>query len=143
MQGIELRRRGDCFIFNGARCENLDFGICVGLHSPRISWDVALFGNEASCRELAGHIIHVDAKEIVREDLVDALKEMLNIVAGAFKRKLSPDESDSLIVGLPLFLSGADSLAYLQKGREVYCQRLSGLDANVDVIVIWKEEDKQ
>jgi CheY-specific phosphatase CheX len=80
-------------------------------------------------------------EDIGQDDMADAFGEILNIVAGATERKLPSIDMQSIIIGLPMFLTGADCIYYLSKGIQVCCQLLSGPDSDVEVVAVWKEDE--
>ena len=71
---------------------------------------VGLFGSDASCQALARALLGTspDDRDLPESDLVDALGEIVNIMAGSMKTRL---QLGTAKLGLPLYLKG-----HVQKG---------------------------
>jgi len=140
MQGITLEAKGDIVPFDASTSGDLEYGSCISLVGPGKSWNLALFGSAASCRIMGRALLGMDAdEEIGNEELADALGEILNMMAGVAKRKMPGADSQSLQLGLPMFLAGTECFRYLAKGIRVFCRRVAGPDIDVEVIIVSKE----
>jgi CheY-specific phosphatase CheX len=137
MFGMKLNREGQVGAFeNGV----LECGACISMTSPGCSWNVALFGIEASMQALGRSLLgNEDNVSLPKEELADALGEILNMIAGVVKRKVNRDGATNVQIGLPMFLSGTDCFRYLSKGVRVFCQKMTGSRLKIEVILVWKE----
>jgi len=140
MQGIALAPVGAATPFDADENPKLDCGSTISLTRPGWTWNLALFGTTESCKVLARALMCMEpSEEIGNAELADALGEILNMMAGVAKRKLPAEDGKCLLLGLPLFLSGTDCFRYLAKGIKVYCQKVTGPDVHVEVIIVSKE----
>ncbi len=140
MQQAKLSRAGEPRPFNEAQDGKLDTGGCISLTRGGVSWSFALLGTRAACVKLASGLLGIEEVQLAdNAELADALGEVLNIIAGMTKRKWPKGEGASLVIGLPLFLSGTDCFKYVAKGIQVMCQSLVGAALNVEVIVISRD----
>ena len=141
MQDIELAPIGSPVPFEAKESGSAwECGSCISLSRPGVSWNLALFGSTESCKQMARALLTMGpAEELGFDEVADALGEILNMVAGVTKRKLPVEESKSLLLGLPLFLSGTDCFRYLAKGIRCLCQKISGPTLSLEVIIVWKE----
>jgi len=119
---------------------HLDYGSCISMTRPGGSFNLALFGKDQTCKTLGRALLGMDpGEDISKEELADGLGEILNMVAGVIKRKMTAEEAKGVALGLPLFLSGTDCFKYLAKGIKVFVQRLAGPELDMEVIMVWKE----
>jgi CheY-specific phosphatase CheX len=138
MLGIKLEKRGPVEEFHN---EDLECGVCIGMTSPKGSWNVALFGSEKGNQAISRAFLGMtDDKPLPKDELADALGEILNMVAGVLKRKVPAEDAKYIQLGLPMYLSGTDCFKYLTKGLHAYGQTIAGSELDIEVILVWKEE---
>jgi CheY-specific phosphatase CheX len=115
MQGITLKPNGPISKFDS---QDLEYGSCISLIRPNGGWNLGLLGTNESCKSLARALLGMEPEEdLGKEELADALGEIVNMVAGVVKRKLPAGESQELHLGLPLFIAGTDCFRYVAKGK--------------------------
>lgn len=81
----------------------------VGAHIPMIggpdALELALVGTPEACRAIAGAILQSPPASLTDAETKDAVGEIVNMLAGSVKRRMSSDGID-LELGLPLFIVG-------------------------------------
>ncbi|HEY8945162.1 MAG TPA: chemotaxis protein CheX, partial [Polyangiaceae bacterium] len=75
--------------------------------TPEIPMQMGLFADERGCQRLAKALLGMDEndEDLPAADLGDAVSEVLNMLAGSVKRRIS-DHAD-VKLGLPVFVRGA------------------------------------
>lgn len=84
------------------------WGSLVALVSGNNVTCVGISSTPEGCRTLAGAMLGMepaDAADLSHDDVRDSIGELVNILAGAMKTKLS-NEDPALTLGLPLFIDG-------------------------------------
>jgi hypothetical protein len=81
-------------------------GAYVGLVAQEEPIQVGLLADERGCQTLAKSLLGVDPAEedLAEPDVSDAMCELINIVAGGLKRRVTPRLS--VTMGLPIFVAG-------------------------------------
>jgi CheY-specific phosphatase CheX len=94
----------------GARHEKppMLHGAYLGLVGPAGAIQIGLAAEPAGCQVLAKGLMGMPPEDpdLPESEMADALCEIINIVAGAFKTRLR-DRAHPLQMGLPVFISGA------------------------------------
>jgi hypothetical protein len=139
LQGIKLNPASEPFSYDPLRLQNIEAGSRIRLGESKKGWYLGIFGDETSCKLLAGLMLGVAPASVDSGQLSDALGETLNIISGVGKRNLLRECSDNLIMGLPSFLTGAECLNFLSQGIHLYCQLLVEEQATLKVIVAVRE----
>jgi len=82
-------------------------GAYLGLVGPTGAIQIGLAADEETCQSLAKRLLGMDPGDeaLPAPDMADALCELVNILAGAFKGKVR-DRAASLQMGLPVFFDG-------------------------------------
>jgi CheY-specific phosphatase CheX len=82
-------------------------GAYLGLVGPAGAIQIGLAADEPTCQALAKRLLGMEPGEdpLPPPDMADALCEIVNIVAGAFKGKVR-DRAAALQMGLPTFFRG-------------------------------------
>jgi len=80
-------------------------GACIPFYSRDESLQIALLSTVDGCRHLAGTLLEVDDDELPEEHIVDAIGEIVNVMAGVVKGLLI-DRDRSIDFGLPVLISG-------------------------------------
>lgn len=97
----------DCRIVgHGAEVPH-DPGAYLALLGKDTSLQVGLMASERDCQVLAKMLLGMapEDEDLPASDLADAMCEMINVIAGGIKRRVSG--TIDLNLGLPLFVSGA------------------------------------
>jgi CheY-specific phosphatase CheX len=83
-------------------------GAYLGLVGPTGAVQIGLASDEGGCQLLAKGLLGMGAEEaaLPEAEVADAVCEIVNIVAGAFKSRLR-DRASPLQMGLPVFIHGA------------------------------------
>lgn len=81
-------------------------GVYIPLLTDRYALHLGLLGQHESCRRLAQALLGMGADETIGDDaeLFDAIGEIVNMMAGEVKARVS--ETTKLSLGMPLALSG-------------------------------------
>ncbi|HEX3762213.1 MAG TPA: chemotaxis protein CheX [Kofleriaceae bacterium] len=81
----------------------------IGAHIPLVgggkAFDLSLVSSPEGCRGLARAILMADGAALRDAEVADAVGELVNMLAGSVKRRLSGQCAD-LVLGLPLFIHG-------------------------------------
>ena len=82
----------------------------IGAHIPLVgggqAFDLSLVASPEGCRSLARAILCMAEGAALRDaEVADAVGEIVNMLAGSVKRRLSAQCAD-LVLGLPLFIHG-------------------------------------
>lgn len=82
----------------------------IGAHIPLVgggkAFDLSLVSSPEGCRSLARAILYMAEGAALRDaEVADAVGEIVNMLAGSVKRRLSNQCAD-LVLGLPLFIHG-------------------------------------
>jgi CheY-specific phosphatase CheX len=83
-------------------------GAYLGLVGPTGAVQIGLASSQAGCQALAKGLMGMGPEEaaLPENEVADAVCEIINIVAGAFKARLR-DRASPLQMGLPVFIRGA------------------------------------
>jgi CheY-specific phosphatase CheX len=83
-------------------------GAYLGLVGPAGAVQIGLAASQAGCQALAKGLMGMGAEEpdLPESEMADAVCEIINIVAGAFKTRVR-DRASPLQMGLPVFIQGA------------------------------------
>jgi hypothetical protein len=132
----------DIDLSEGSQGEHLEPGaaICgsaIPLTKPSGGFYLLMVGNARSCENLTRTLFMLeDEEEVEKEDMADALGEIVNIVAGALKTKRG-EAGEDLQLGLPLFVTGSDCLQVFAQGLYGVSQIVSGEDdLSLQIILI-------
>ena len=107
----------------------------IGAHIPMIgggqAFDLALVASPAGCQALSRAILCMAEGAAVRDaEVADAVGEIVNMLAGSMKRKLSGLGAD-LTLGLPIFIHG-----YLQPTDRLAVTAFPTRFGTIDTIVL-------
>jgi hypothetical protein len=142
MQGTTLNPRSEPFPPDALCIQNVEYGSSISLGGSETGWNVGLFADEMSCKQLAARMIRVALSTIQPEQFLDALGETLNVVAGVGRRKLPAEISKRMVLGLPSFITGDACFNYLSNGIWTCCQSENEQDGAIKVIVVVREGEK-
>ncbi len=103
-------------------------------------WRLTLVADKLSARRLAQRLYALDpAEEPGREELADALNELVNIAAGVFKR----DHHGAVLhLALPVFATGWPDQEPSAHGREAVRLAASAADPQFHVLLGWLQSDE-
>jgi len=134
--GVELAREG---MPGEADPEGVGLGSTVALTSDAASFSLAVVCDETTARHLAASFFGSDPEsEVKLADLADALNELPNVAAGAWKARRAR-HGESYQLGLPIFLKGSSWLRYFSKGVNAIAQKLIGPAGTcLQVVLIWQ-----
>ncbi|HVY27761.1 MAG TPA: chemotaxis protein CheX [Polyangiaceae bacterium] len=124
--------------------ENLDPASCHGAYLALVAQEepiqVALLANAAGCQTLSKLLLGMDAadEDLPDADVSDAMCEVINIVAGGLKRRVSAELKVTL--GLPLFVAGPLMPNQMQ---QVHGSALSLGDVQVVVLLLTQRENAE
>ncbi len=115
------------------------YGSGIALTDPTGGFNLMLVGDEASTKTLTRKLLFLEEDDDVgRDDVADALGELVNMAAGAVKTK-RPDDKPDLQLGLPLFLTGSGCIEFLAEGVYAAAKPLEGPDdIRVQMVIIWR-----
>lgn len=86
---------------------------------------IGLIGPNVSCHELSKILLGMELnEELSDDDMNDAMGELINVAAGGLKKRMG-DLSESIQLGLPLFLKGRLSTSG-NIGVEVITAQIAG-----------------
>lgn len=88
----------------------------IGAHIPIVgaqAFELSLFSTRAGCAALATAVLGMNAEELPPGTIPDAIGEIVNMLSGGVKRRLSGLGGD-LELGLPVFVNGNVELANRQ-----------------------------
>jgi hypothetical protein len=107
----------------------------IGAHIPLVgsgqAFDLAVVATPAGCQALARAILQLGpGPELPARDVADAVGEIVNMLAGAMKRKLSGFGAD-LALGLPIFIHG-----YLEPSERLSVIAFPILFGTIETIVL-------
>ena len=106
---------------------------CVTLFHESGSWELGLYGDDATTTSLAREILSMGPEEAPDDaEILDALGEVVNMVAGATKAKLSETTRGEIHITAPMFFTGKDCQKHQPVAIPVHAQgftneRLGGL----------------
>ncbi len=83
-------------------------GSSISLVARDESVQIGIFTNISGCRTIAANMLGMspsEAETLADADIADAVREVINIVAGGVKRLLCEGE-ETMQLGLPMFMSG-------------------------------------
>jgi Chemotaxis phosphatase CheX len=107
----------------------------IGAHIPVIgggqAFDLALVASADGCLALSRAILCMDGAAPLRDaEVADAVGEIVNMLAGAVKRRMSGQGAE-LVLGLPLFLHG-----YIQPTDRLSVLTLPTRFGTIDTMVL-------
>ena len=107
----------------------------IGAHIPLVgsgrAYDVALVASAEGCQALARAILCKGSGQAISDaEVADAIGEIVNMLAGSMKRRLSGLAAD-LTLGLPIFIHG-----YLQPSERLSVLALPTRFGAVDTVVL-------
>ena len=105
----------------------------VGEHGSSVQ--LGLFSNDEGCSQLARRLLQLGPKDAApaQEDVVDAMSEIANMVAGNLKRRPQL-EAESMSIGLPLFLRMGEVGMGTRECVAVGHCRLGTIDVSVAIL---------
>jgi signal transduction histidine kinase len=138
MFGMTLTTNGPPKAFDPT---NLVFGACISLIGESGSWELALFGDAASCSSLARVFFEMAAdQQPAPDEIVDAMGELINMVSGAIKTRLDYREREKLTIGVPIFrTSHADCEKYRTKVIPLTTQQVQSTQLDSTLHLVWSE----
>jgi hypothetical protein len=120
LSAIEVTERGD-------QAPVAWQGAYLGLIGPAGGLQIGVASDAAGCQRLAKGLLGIDGGEALPDgEMADALCEIVNIVAGAFKGRVR--DRAALQMGLPVFFHGAVQ-ATDHVATSVACVRAGGVPA--------------
>lgn len=103
-------------------------------------WRLTLVADALSARRLAQRLYALDPDEDpAREELADALNELVNIAAGVFKRD---HRGTALHLALPVFAAGWPDREPMSHGREAVRLAAGAKDPQLHVLLGWLQTDE-
>lgn len=120
-----------------AATTKLDPASCHGAYLALVAQDepiqVALLADPAGCQVLSKSLLGMDVadEDLPDSDVSDAMCEVINIVAGGLKRRVSPELKVTL--GLPLFVAGP---LLPNQQQQVHSRGFALGDVAVDVLLL-------
>lgn len=121
---------------------SLEPGSCHGAYLALVAQDepiqVALLANASGCQALSKALLGMDVadEDLPDADVSDAMCEVINIVAGGLKRRVSGELKVTL--GLPLFVAGP---LLPNQQQQVHSRALTLGDVPVDVLLLTQREN--
>lgn len=121
-------------------------GVCLGstiaMTCDEARFSLAVVCDEDAAQYLARTSFDMDESEELRlADLADALNELPNVAAGAWKARREP-HGEAYQLGLPIFLKGNSWIRYFSKGVNAIAQKLEGPEGmTLQVVLIWQSGD--
>lgn len=135
--GIELDHEGDVTAPNprDAFC-----GSSIAVSSHEMGWHLAVVCNEPGSNLLTRNMFALEEQEEPEpEDVADALGEIANIAAGAFKH-IRSHAGESIDIGLPAFLGSDECGEFFARYPLGLARRFKGPDGiAMQVILCWQE----
>ena len=115
------------------------YGSGIALTAPTGGFNLMLVGDEESTNTLTRKLLFLgEDADVGRDDVADALGELVNMAAGAVKTK-RPDDKPDLQLGLPLFLTGSGCIEFLAEGVYAAAKPLQGPDdIRAQMVIIWR-----
>lgn len=115
------------------------YGSAIALTDPTGGYNLMLVGDENSIRTLTRKLFFLEeGEEVTRDDMADAIGELVNVAAGAVKSARQEDKPD-LQLGLPLFLTGSGCIEFLANGVYATAQPITGPEnIRFQMIMIWR-----
>jgi len=108
-------------------------GAYISVMSNEHSLNLGLLADAPGCENLAKALLGMDAQETLpEEDVTDSLRELVNILAGGVKRRMSGRES-TLQLGLPLVVRGQVAVTELMEAARVKMM-LGPIDVQLHII---------
>ncbi|MFC3909607.1 chemotaxis protein CheX [Legionella dresdenensis] len=66
---------------------------------------IYFLANQETLSNIAARILYTDVQEIPEyTDIIDAIKEMTNVIAGGVKSRLSAEAEGEIVLGLPVYI---------------------------------------
>ena len=126
MFGISLVPEGDPERLRG---DGLALGASNSLILPGGSWEIGLFGSEQSVYGISRAMLAMEpGEEIPLGDVLDALREFVNMISGHMKRagaSVAGVAPGQIQIGVPLFLLDADCAKFVPRRLPALAQSLS------------------
>ena len=108
----------------------------IVLAAPGGRWQLTLVSDAPSAHLLAQRLFALDPEqEAGREELADALNELVNIAAGVFKRL---HRSPSLRIAFPMFTEGWPGMAETTGGQDPVVLAAGPHDPLIHVLLVWQ-----
>jgi CheY-specific phosphatase CheX len=108
-------------------------GAYISVLSHEHSLNLGLLADASGCENLAKALLGMDAQETLpEEDVTDSLREIVNILAGGVKRRMSEREN-TLQLGLPLVVRGQVAVTELMEAARVKMM-LGPIDVQLHII---------
>ncbi|MCK5241573.1 hypothetical protein KAR34_03885 [bacterium] len=100
---------------------------------------IGVLSNQQGMKELAQSFLGLEpgAEELSKEDIVDAIKEILNILCGIVKRQMV-EHNPILKSGLPVFVEGYFEL---RKNQEFSCSLVEIGEVKIHLIIIRSQSE--
>ncbi len=126
MFGISLAAEGEPERLRG---DGLALGASNSLIIPGGGWEIGLFGSEQSLYGITRAMLAMEPdEEVPLSDVLDALREFVNMVSGHVKRagsRLMNVPSGQIQIGVPLFLLNEDCAKFVPRRLPALAQSLS------------------
>lgn len=138
MFGLSVTPKGPPKAFDPT---NLVFGACISLIGESGSWELALFGDDASCSSLARVFFDLAKdQQPAPDEIVDAMGELVNMMSGAIKTRLEHSDREKRTTGVPLFqTSHADCEKYQTKVIPLITQQVESPQLDSALYLVWSE----
>lgn len=103
-QALGIKESCNIEIINDMSCRDMA-GSSLLLHSSDTSIKVGFFSSDVVLMKIAKLILDIpSADELSRNDMIDAINEIINIISGGVKRRLNDQASGGISLGLPSFI---------------------------------------
>jgi hypothetical protein len=138
MFGLSVTPKGPPSSFDPT---NLVFGACISLIGESGSWELALFGDDASCSSLARVFFDLAKdQQPAPDEIVDAMGELVNMMSGALKTRLEHSDREKRSTGVPLFqTSHADCEKYQTRVIPLITQQVESTQLDSTLHLVWSE----
>lgn len=122
------------------RAQDFAFAGTVNLLHDEGSWELGLYGDRTSCISLARAILGMEADEEPEDgEVVDALGEIVNMVAGSMKTHLGTSASGEIHISSPTFFLGAECLRHQPAAISVPARRFTSTEFEGELWFAWCE----
>lgn len=134
MLGLEVEPDGSVERF---AADGLTHGATISMLHAGGSYELGLFGDSDGAIGVARAMLAMDETETPsREEVVDALGEVVNMVSGIVKRSLGTAE---LPLGVPLFLLGDDCRKVVPRRIDAFAQPFRADAIAGRILLVWSE----
>lgn len=108
----------------------------IGAHIPMIgsggAYDLALVASPGDCKALARAILcRAPDAAVLDTEVADAIGEIVNMLGGGVKRRMSSHRAAELLLGLPIFLHG-----YIQPTERMTVTCLPTRFGTIDTMIL-------